>query len=428
MSQPPPLTLRVKKLVTSFYTESRDFNGILYDELLRRMQLPEASVRRAVRMLIRRGAISAIFGDFHPNANIRALPDEPIASQLTKFVQGSYVCLYPTEATLAVAISKDAYFDRPFTRRLALGEPQLLYSAFDPAVLELYRNDPRYVFQLDDAGGMISISDEYYKSRGMPERDQVLLKTFGFCYGPKKRRAVGVFLRYLSDLTPEHQRIWQARTLQGAYKMHPDYWDSAMGNFPKGASIFDAVLAEITFINRMAIAMGRGPLFKDDFRERRPIEYTFLLRPTKKAFDAFVQALDKVLSENIEIAFFCGDVEREVRQSRKNDEVVATSKGTISMLKEWVNEHFRSEDPSVSDLFATLQHVRKLRSKPAHEVQADAFDEALFETQRDLIIRVYKAVQTLRLILGFCQKRRTVKFREYCAGKQKSGRCKPVTG
>lgn len=407
MSRRPSITQSVQTTVTSFYTQSRDFNGISYADLLRSTGLPDASARRAVLTLIRRGAISAIFGDIHPNAHIRAFADEPIESQLTKFASATFACLYPTEATLSSVISSDTYADRPFTRRLALGEPQLAYSAFDLTVLELYRNDPRYVFRLDDAGGMISISDDYYKSRGIPERDQVLLSTFGFCYGPKKHRAVGAFLRYLSDLTPEHQRIWEARMLQGPYKMHPDYWDSAMGEFPKGASIFHAVLAEITLINRMATAMGRGPLFKDDFAETRPVEFTFLLRPTKKEFDAFAQALDKMLSENIEPDFFCGDVERERRERRKNGEVVVHRKGTITMLKEWVTQHFRSKDPSVPDLFATLKHVRNLRSAPAHEVRSDSFDETLFQTQRELIIRVYKAVQTLRLILAFWPETKT---------------------
>jgi hypothetical protein len=77
------------------------------------------------------------------------------------------------------------------------------------------------------------------------------------------------------------------------------------------------------------------------------------------------------------------------------------------MLKEWVNEHFHSDDSSVPDLFATLKHVRTLRSKPAHTVRADVFDEALFETQRELIIRVYKALQTLRLILAYWPETKT---------------------
>lgn len=387
--------------MTAFYRDSHDFNGMLYTDLARGLRAPHDSVLRAVRALIRRGEISAIFGDIHPNAHIRALPDESIPSQLGKLTPNSDPCLYPTETTLAKVIPTGLHADRPFTRRLALGEPQLAYAAFDLAILELYRNDPRYIFQAGDAGGMVSVTDEYYESAGMPERDQVLLQTFGFCYGPNKRRAVGVFLRYLSHLSPEHQKIWHARILTGDYKMHPDYWASSMGHWPEGASVFEAILAEMMFINRMAAAMGRGQLFKQDFSDTRPPEFAFLLRPTQKEFDTFVQTLDKMLSENIDAAFFRGVVERETRETRGNGEVVVKPKGTITMLEEWVGRHFRSKDPAVPALFQTLKEVRKLRSQPSHSLRANIYDESIFETQRELVIRVYHAIQTLRLILAY---------------------------
>lgn len=401
MPRPQPFTAGVRNAVTAFYRDSDDFNGLPYTDLVRRLQGSETSALRAIRTLVRRGEISAVFGDIHPNAHIRALPDEPIASQLAKLGSNSNACLYPTELTLAKVIPADLHADRPFTRRLALGEPQLAYAAFDLTVLEPYRNDPRYVFEVGDAGGMISVTDEYYESEGMPKRDQVLLQTFGFCYGPKKHRAVGVFLRYLSDLSPEHQKIWHARMLTGAYKMHPDYWASSMGHWPEGASVFEAILAEMTFINRMAAAMNRGQLFKTDFGDARPFEFSFLLRPTQKDFDVFVQTLDKMLSENIDPMFFRGEIERETRERQKSGEVVVKPKGTITMLQEWIGRHFRSKDPALPALFETLKEVRKLRSHPAHAVRANVYDEMIFETQRDLVIRVYHAIQTLRLILAY---------------------------
>ncbi|HUP60781.1 MAG TPA: AAA family ATPase [Thermoanaerobaculia bacterium] len=387
--------------MTAFYQDSHDFNGMPFADLAHRLRAPKPSALHAVRALVRRGELSAIFGDIHPNAHIRALPDEPIPSQLTKLRPDSNACLYPTETTLAKVIPSNLHADRPFTRRLALGEPQLSYAAFDLAILESYRNDPRYVFEAGDAGGMISVTDEYYESAGMPERDQVLLQTFGFCYGPTKRRAVGVFLRYLSDLSPEHQKIWHARMLTGDYKMHPDYWASSMGHWPEGASVFEATLAEMAFINRMAAAMGRGQLFKRDFGDARPTEFAFLLRPTQKDFDTFVQTLDKMLSENIDPAFFRGDVERETHETRKNGEVVVKPKGTITMLQEWVGRHFRSKDPAVPALFETLKEVRKLRSHPSHALCANVYDETIFDRQRELVIRIYHALTTLRLILAY---------------------------
>jgi hypothetical protein len=341
------VTSRVLDLVTTSYQASRDFNGIRYTDVQVGLRLADGAMLRAVRALVRRDAAAAIFGDIHPNAYIRALTDEPIAEQLAKLTSGCDPCLYPSEATLAHVVPSDLHVDRPFTRRLALGEPQLAFAAFDLAVLETYRNDPRYVFRAGDAGGMISISDEHYQSPEMPARDQVLLQSFGFCYGPNKERAVGVFLRYLSGLSPEHQQIWHARILPDAYKLHPDYCASSMGHWPKGTSIFEAVLAEIRFINDMATAMARRPLFKRDFEDERPVEFAFLLRPTRVAFDEFVQTLDKMLSDNIDPKFFREDVTTERRETRPDGTMEVKRKGTITMLEEWIGAHFRSTDQSV---------------------------------------------------------------------------------
>jgi hypothetical protein len=395
------LAARARDVVTAFYLQSHDFNGLPVDDLARALSASIPATLRAIRTLVRRGAVSAVFGDIHSNVHIRTLPDEPIAKQLEKLTTSTFYCLYPTEATLATIVPADLIADQPFTRRLALGEPQLSFAAFDLAILEPYRNDPRYVFEANDAGGHISITDEYFESADMLERDQVFLQSFGFCYGPTGRRAVGAFLRYLSKLSPEHQRIWHARILTGSYKMHPDYWASAMGHWPEGASVFDAILAEMTFMNSMADAMGRGRLFKSDFSEARPAEFCFLYRPTRRDFDAFVQTLDKMLSENIDLAFFRSEVERETREQRASGEVVLRPKGSITILQEWIGRHFRSKNPAVPELFEALKEVRKLRSHPSHAIRDNMHDESLFETQRELVIRVYRALQTVRLILAY---------------------------
>ncbi len=63
----------------------------------------------------------------------------------------------------------------------------------------------------------------------MPSTDKFLLETFGFSYDAELSRAVAVFLRYLSDLTPQHQQIWNTKLLQGDFELHPDYSKISMG-------------------------------------------------------------------------------------------------------------------------------------------------------------------------------------------------------
>src|SRR5262245_316634 len=137
----------------------------------------------------------------------------------------------------------------------------LPYETFDLAVLEAYRNDPRFYYHTNDIGGRICISDEFFLAEDIPEAEKVLLQTFGFAYDDKFNRAVAVFLRYLNDLSPEHQRIWQAKIVKGEYFLHPDYARSSGGDWPEKLSLFDAFLEEMRQINTMCRLIGKPPLF-----------------------------------------------------------------------------------------------------------------------------------------------------------------------
>lgn len=60
---------------------------------------------------------------------------------------------------------------------LALGDAELSHRAFDLAVLERYRSDPRYIYRNDDMSGMIGIHDEFFGPGKSPDRDQISLQT-----------------------------------------------------------------------------------------------------------------------------------------------------------------------------------------------------------------------------------------------------------
>lgn len=103
----------------------------------------------------------------------------------------------------------------------AMGEPQMKAAFFDLSALEPYRNDPRFDFHHNEIGGSINFSEEYVDSA--PKRDNIFLRTFGFAYNKQLIRAVAVYLWYVSELTPEHQQLWNARLLTGDFQLHPDY-------------------------------------------------------------------------------------------------------------------------------------------------------------------------------------------------------------
>ena len=146
----------------------------------------------------------------------------------------------------------------------AIARAQLSTHAFDLAVLEFYRNDPRYKYSCDDIHGWISISDDYYESPDVPERDQILLDTFGFAYNEKLERAVTTFICYLARLSPEHQQLWNAKRLGDEFKMHPDFFRTQiLGDWPERLPIFTAFWMELEVTNAIATRMGRPPLFRN---------------------------------------------------------------------------------------------------------------------------------------------------------------------
>ncbi len=390
--------------VTKHYLESGDFNGYPIYALKKGFNVEDEGAKDLLRELIRARCIDVVFGNIHPNPHIKAF-SETTAEQQIEFLEelefSEHFCLYPSRETLEKAKLIKDYSGEPYTEQLALGEGQLDFRVFDLSVLEHYRNDPRYYYQTDFINGKISVTDEYYESELMADHDQVLLQTFGFAHDEDLNRVVAVFLRYLSDLSPEHQKIWKSKELSGDYQLHPDYLRNSMGHWGTSLSIFEAFNQEMLLINEMAALMGKPPLFKNTYQHDYPRNFGFLLRPTLAEFNAFVLLLDQLMSDNLNNKFFTPELELEEDHQRADGKVEVRRKGTISLLDEWVNHYFRPREPEpLERMLASFRKVRKLRQKPAHSVREDEFDKKYFHEQRSLIMGAYGAVRTLRLVLA----------------------------
>lgn len=383
----------ILKEITDFYLNSRDFNG-----------LPAHNIPKDIlASLIRKKKISLVFNDVHPNPHIKAFDEESEEKQIEKIEKLGlgYACVYPSRGHLKKVVDQSKYQGRPFTLRLALGEPQLSFVPFDLTVLESYRNDPRYYYDSNDISGRIYVRDEYNGSNKLPSRDRVFLQTFGFCYDSHLNRAVGVYLVYLSTLSPEHQQIWNAKVLNGKYNLHPDYYrTSVLGKWPDGISTFDAFAEELHHINEICKLMGRPLFFKKELRERdKPKQFCFLIRPTLKEFNEFVHILDKSISENINRKFFLKDIALEDDKVRGDGKVVVQQKGTIQLLSEWLSANFVPVDRRpLEEMIHTFKEIRRLRQVPAHCIDEDVFDQKYIKEQRELIKKAFDSIRTLRLI------------------------------
>lgn len=378
--------------ITAKYLGSRQFNGFP----LRDLASDEVPL---LATLVGDGLCSIVFGDVHPNPHIRALPDEPVERQLEKLRSRSVAdaCAYPTAKHLETVIDPSDFVTRPYALALALGGAQLSHRAFDLHVLEAYRNDPRYWYQCDDIVGQVSPKDE----GGLRQSDEALIR-FGFAYDEDGGRYVAAFLWDLFKLPPEQQQIWKAREVAGKTLLHPDYYRTQIiGDWPERISIYDAFLEELRVINAMANAMGRPPLFRNTYRDNRPKGFASLLRPTLREFNDFVRLLDSMLSDNIDKKFFGSDVSLETEQTRSDGKVIVQQKGTLRLLRDWLEKSFRPGDPKpVEEMHATFGRVRQLRNKPSHSVQEDEFSKEIVQQQRELMIGAYSALRTLRLILA----------------------------
>ena len=238
----------------------------------------------------------------------------------------------------------------------------------------------------------------------MRESDQVLVQTFGFSYDEQKNRSVAVFVRYLHDLSAEHQQMWRARQLPSPQRLHPEYYRSnILGEWSEHISLLEALCIEIWLINQMTRVIRKQPLFKMDFgrhAENRPKKLAFLIRPTLEEFNSAVLLLDKVLSDNISVRFFEGATPLESENERPDGKIEVRRKGTIALLDEYLRSVYRTDDWSPWDAAITsLKAVRKMRQHPAHAVKEDVFDPECARQFRDLCVEGYGALLTLRTCL-----------------------------
>lgn len=394
--------------ITDFYLSSRDYNGISLENLGRSLATSPSSNKKVLKELIGENKISLNFGHPHPNPHIKAFEPEPKSNQFEKLnTHEGLFCIYPTKEHLANIVNKQDYYDRPITYLLKIGEPQFSHLSFDLSVLEIYRNDPRYYYKNDDVAGTIYVSEEYTDDSQLPEKDRIFLDTFGFSYNEKFERAVAVYLRYLSHLSPDHQIIWYAKKLDGVYKLHPDYFKQTMGSWDTNVSIFIAFLEEQKQINKMCEIIGFPKLFRKIYAsESKPRDFGFLIRPTLKEFNNFIHILDKLISENINHKFFFDESSHSISKTN--------GKSTLKLLEEWLRRTYQTKNEKLyEDILGSFRKVRKLRQRPAHKIDDDIFDQKYFQRQRQMMKEVSESIQLLRLVFSSHPKTKDYKIPDW---------------
>lgn len=386
--------------VIEFYLESYDFNGIPLYQLSAKHKRDKDRLDKAIIDLIKDGAISL---NYTENPHVKQFKDFPVKDQLEQLKKGNpqHICVYPTENILKTLTLTSKYDNKPFTKMLLYGKPQLQPMYFEIQILEDYFNDPRYDVQFSDYSGSIS----YHSENDLSKKDKIFLSTFGIGYkdkDPYRERVVVVYLRYLSDLTPEHQQRWNTRLVnEKCFEALEYYQNTILGEWAEYGSIYDAFIEELYNINEMSEKMFSKKLFLKTYKNERPEGFRLIFIPTLENYYRFIHLLDKMMSDNINKDFFKGSVSLENEVNRKDGKTFIQNKGTIQLFEEWLKKYFRFEKADAADIiFKPFREVRSLRQKPAHTVSSNKYDKALITEQDNLINRAYEAIRTIRLIFA----------------------------
>lgn len=95
-----------------------------------------------------------------------------------------------------------------------------------------------------------------------------------------------------------HQQRWHTYEVQDSedLKPHPIWIAQQMGEWIDGLGPFECLLLELRSWNELHRNAFGVDLLKTT---ERPREFGWILRPSQHEFDAFIQHLDKLLSENL---------------------------------------------------------------------------------------------------------------------------------
>ena len=280
---------------------------------------------------------------------------------------------------------------------MARGKATLQPAYFSADVLETYRNDARYRFDMSDFGINLGISDEAYEDDEEPERDKVSLLHLGFAYDFRKAkqqdsktqiiRRVVAFYGDLDDLTPEHQLRWASYQVPAeGVEPHPVWYGSQMGHWPDGIGPFARLSQELGYLNELFERIWGQPLLRTT---ELPEDLGWTLRSDQREWDHFVHQLDKVLSENfMHSAFDAAGV------PKKNDTSQHPFGTNIRFQELMTMNHVTQEQAEWA--VKPLKAVRTARQAPAHAVRKNLTDHTLVRKQMDLLRDVNEALINIR--------------------------------
>lgn len=408
---------KIRNRVYDFFIGSNDFNGIPLRNISGEFEIDYKESIDLVKSLVIDNSVSIQsstnphiigFQHFPTESQLKILEDaKDVTVDKKKFGEIAIsfentdfpICLYPSREYLISKRDLNDFKNAEYTKLLALAEPQLSPRFFEIEVLERYANDPRFDFKFEDYSGKISCKYDKNDEPIVRKEDQVFLKTFGLGFDSKDNRLAVVYLRYLNNLTPEHQVFWKSKEVKGKCKTLQEYHENTInGIWTFSHSIFSGFLGELKCLNDLSILIFDKPIFKKDFSgENKPKNFTFFFTPTLNNYHGFVGLLDKMISENINKKFFRDKVELFDFEEIEDGVIERKQRGTLRLFEEWLMSIYNVDNPELlRDIFKPFRKVRAERQAPAHKISENAYDNKYIELQKNLINDCYNSMRILR--------------------------------
>ncbi|MES2285920.1 MAG: hypothetical protein V4547_09555 [Bacteroidota bacterium] len=413
--------------ILDFYLKSSDFNGIPLSTLAVKLNIEYIKLLSVINELIEEEAVSVQdgenphivrWGHYDKETQLNRVKEaeknevriihtiNPVGfnegiTPINITLDSHLLCAYPSPTYLKQHYTDNKYDSLPFTKRLAYGEAQVKPAYFEIDVLERYFSDPRYHFDFEDYSGQISVVETLQKPSLLRETDQVFLKTFGLGYDESGNRVAVAYLRYLSDLSAEHQAYWNSKIITTPCNMVNEYYQNTIiGSWVFSQSLFSAAIEEHRIANEMSQLITGKSIFRETFEgDKRPKEFTFFTSATLVNYENFISLLDKMISDNINKDFFKGVIEEYEMVPISDGVVERKSKGTLRLLEEWLRDNYHLKDETgYEKLMAPFKEVRKERQKPAHKISENYYDKNFFKKQMDFLGKVYQSLSYLRLV------------------------------
>ncbi len=398
--------LELEQQILDFFLESarkESFNGVLASIAIK-AHPKMVNPRTIIAQLIDADRIDGVFACRDTNPHIKRLPVLPKERQLelVRSEDLNSFCLYPSPLVLAENVMQSEFSDRPFSRAILLGEAQLSYVTFELGVLGRYRSDPRFIVKFNDYMGDMFISDAYYGSTEVPERDKIGVDSFGLAVDANQIPHIVVFYRYLADLTSEHQQYWNSFEAPHVPMCEEYFKSSILGDWWENRSIRYAIQEEMRLVNEMAEAVFGNKLFRHEMTDDLPFDLSAFLVPSSENFGTFIHSWDKLLSDNINKKFFKRRVASNFEQDLQDGRVSVQAKGTITLLQEWLENVIAGDDKAqiIDAIVSPIRKIRDLRQKPAHKFQENQFSLEFHRKRRELLEDVLSSLSCFRVVLA----------------------------